>query len=133
MARACIELAGLEAGLPATGGDSSVVFQVQNHRLFHWTDDWLPALQRAGLDFRIVSQREWVRLLRESNPNPVENPAFKLLDFFANKYDNNNPGRAGLKFDMTNTKAASKTVESGFNIITSGIVDKIVLWWKTQW
>lgn len=68
--------------------DSGAVFaNVVNHRTFSWTEDLLPALRNAGLDFEEVEPKEWVRRLRESNPDPVVNPPIKLVDFFASKYD----------------------------------------------
>lgn len=144
MARACLELADLsdkqedskssaDGGQDAVDIDPSVVFQVQNRRLFHWTRDLLPALQTAGLDFKVVKQREWVRLLRESDPDPIKNPTFKLLDFFTEKYDNDNPGREGLVFDTRKTAEKSEVVRDGFDVTGSGLVDKMVTCWKTQW
>lgn len=145
MARACLELAGLSDGLmdsTSSGGvaqqaavdiDPSVVFHVQNRHAFHWTRDLLPALHRAGLNFKVVKQREWVRLLRESDPDPIKNPTFKLLDFFTQKYDNDNPGRAGLVFDTRKTADKSEAVHNGFDVTGSRLVDKMVTWWKSQW
>lgn len=141
MAQACLELAGLgpNSGDPAAvaavedNHDSSVVYQVQNRRLFHWTRDLLPALQSAGLVFDIVPQRRWVALLRESNADPKQNPTIKLLDFFTGKYDNDNPGREGLVFETRITSEASKTVDEGFDVIGSGLIDKMVSWWDSQW
>lgn len=141
-AESCLELAGLadetgkvspESRQEPVDDDSSTVYQVQNHRLFHWTRDLLPALQRAGLDFRVVGQREWVRLLRESDPDPIRNPTFKLVDFFTAKYDNDLPGREELAFDTTRTGQKSEVVKAGFDLVGSGLVHKMVAWWKTQW
>lgn len=134
MAKACLELSGLMADVTTfKAPDPSVVFQVQNNKLFHWTRDLLPALKNAGLDFKIVSQREWVTLLRESEPDPVKNPTIKLIDFFTSKYDNDKPGRQGLVFETRKTEDASDTVRAGFDVIESGLVDKMVSWWRTQW
>lgn len=140
MAQACLELAGLgrNSGDPpavAVGDnhDSSVVYQVQNRRLFHWTRDLLPALRSAGLEFDIVPQRRWVALLRESNADPKQNPTIKLLDFFTGKYDNDNPGREGLVFETRITSEASQTVDEGFDVIGSGLIGKMVSWWDSQW
>jgi hypothetical protein len=144
MARACLELADLsdkqedskssaDVGEDTVDIDPSVVFQVQNRHLFHWTRDLLPALQGAGLDFKIVKQREWVHLLRESDSDPIKNPTFKLLDFFTEKYDNDNPGREGLVFDTSKAAEQSEVVKDGFDVTGSGLVDKMVTWWKTQW
>lgn len=110
--------------------DPAVVFHVQNPRCFHWTEDLLPALRSAGLQFRTVNQREWVRMLRESNPDPVANPTIKLLDFFAKKYDNDQPGRKGLVFETAKTEASSSTIRGGFDVIGSGLIDKVVARWR---
>lgn len=65
----------------------SIVTNVTNPRTFSWTEDLLPALKTAGLEFDEVEPREWVRRLRASNPDPAANPPIKLVDFFAAKYD----------------------------------------------
>ncbi|KAH8890655.1 acetyl-CoA synthetase-like protein [Thozetella sp. PMI_491] len=144
VAKACIELAGL-SGAPPSGAstldndpatsldDLGTVYQVQNNRLFHWTNELLPALQASGLAFRVVPQREWVQLLRDSDPDPVKNPTFKLLDFFAEKYDNDKPGRMGLEFDTVKTGEQSETIRNGFDVVESGLLAKMVAWWGTQW
>jgi len=69
-------------------GAGSVVANVTNAKTFSWTGQLLPALREAGLDFKEVEPKEWVRRLRASNQDPVANPSVKLADFFASKYDN---------------------------------------------
>ncbi|CAK7219999.1 putative NRPS-like protein biosynthetic cluster [Sporothrix bragantina] len=141
MACSVIELSGLTgkeenlASTTATANPSQTapVYQVQNCRVFRWTADLLPALRAAGLEFEIVSQREWVARLRASDQDPRRNPTIKLIDFYADKYDNDRPGRAGLVFDTHLTEEASETMRSGFDVIGSGLVVKMVAWWKTQW
>ncbi|EMD88520.1 hypothetical protein COCHEDRAFT_1142178, partial [Bipolaris maydis C5] len=65
----------------------SVVVNVTNAKTFSWTNQLLPALREAGLEFEEVEPKEWVRRLRTSNQDPVANPSVKLADFFAAKYD----------------------------------------------
>jgi carbohydrate kinase (thermoresistant glucokinase family) len=65
----------------------SVVANVTNPRSFRWTEDFLPALKAAGLEFDEVEPKEWVHRLRASNPDPTANAPIKLVDFFASKYD----------------------------------------------
>lgn len=113
--------------------DSDIVYHVQNTHLFHWTNDLLPALRDAGLEFETVSQREWVRRLRESDKNPEKNPTIKLLDFFAEKYDNDRPGRKGLVFLTDKTGEKSEAIRGGYDIVGSGIMKKIVESWKKEW
>ena len=110
-----------------------MVYHVQNPKLFHWTHDLLPALRDAGLSFETVSQREWVDRLRRSEPDPNKNPTVKLLDFYSNKYDNDEIGRKGLTFVTEKTASASPTLSGGYDVVGSGIVDKLVRQWRTQW
>ncbi|KAL1881253.1 putative secondary metabolism biosynthetic enzyme [Diaporthe australafricana] len=132
VAQAVIELSGV--GRSDEGySPMSAVYNVQNNRLFHWTKDLLPALKEAGLDFKIVSQREWVDLLRKSDQNPETNPTIKLVDFFAAKYDNDKPGRSGLKFSTEKAEVESEAMRNGFDVVGRGLVGTMVAWMKSQW
>ncbi|KIV84601.1 hypothetical protein PV11_00373 [Exophiala sideris] len=83
------------------------VFNIVNPHAFHWTKDLLPALRGAGLSFEEVGQREWVRRLRVSDPDPGVNPTIKLVEFFAQKYDNDVTERKGLKYNTTGAEGLS--------------------------
>ena len=135
VAKTIIDLSGLRDDSSSCPGlqDPQIVYHVQNPQLFHWTTDLLPALRAAGLKFDTVSQREWVRRLRNSNQDPVQNPTVKLVDFFAEKYDNDRPGRKGLVFETHKTEAASETLRGGIDVIGSGLMDNIVRQWMTCW
>lgn len=113
--------------------DPSTVYHVQNSRTFKWTEELLPALKEAGLDFEILPQRQWVQHLREGEQDPQKNPAIKLLDFFADKYDNDMPGRAGLVFEMEKSEAASPSLKGGVELIESGLIKKFVDSWRGEW
>jgi thioester reductase-like protein len=67
------------------------VFNIVSPHPFHWTRDLLPYLRAAGLEFEELDQRAWVDRLRASNPDPAVNPPIKLVEFFAGKYDNDQP------------------------------------------
>lgn len=131
VARAVIELSGV--GTTKHQDFDSAVYNVQNNKLFHWTRDLLPALRRAGLGFKVVSQREWVDLLRKSDTDPEVNPTIKLVDFFAEKYDNDGPARKSLNFVTWKAEAESEALSNGFDIIQSSLIQKMVDCWKTQW
>lgn len=130
VAQSVIELSGVDRD---GYSPKSAVYNVQNHKLFHWTKDLLPALRNAGLDFKTVSQREWVDLLRKSDQNPETNPTIKLLDFFASKYDNDRPGRSGLKFATQKAEAESEAMRDGYDVVGSGLVGTMVAWMESQW
>ncbi|KAF2230873.1 acetyl-CoA synthetase-like protein [Viridothelium virens] len=63
------------------------VVNIINHNTFHWTNELLPLIRATGLNFEGIDQRDWVRRLRTSNPDPEINPPIKLVEFFAQKYD----------------------------------------------
>jgi carbohydrate kinase (thermoresistant glucokinase family) len=71
----------------ALSNAEALVANVTNAKTFSWIDDLLPALRQAGLEFDEVEPKEWVERLRNSSNDVVANPAFKLVDFFASKYD----------------------------------------------
>lgn len=136
VARAVVDVIGLNGSLDSHADwtdEKQVVYHIQNTRTFHWTRDFLPALRAAGLQFRHVQQREWVKLLRESDPDPKKNPTIKLLGFFTDKYDNDKPGRAGLVFETAKTSLASPTIDKGYDVIYSGLVGKMVEKWLAEW
>ncbi|KAF7588876.1 hypothetical protein BBP40_005061 [Aspergillus hancockii] len=114
--------------------DPGVVFHLQNAKTFRWTEDLLPALKRSGLEFEVLPRRQWVQRLREGEQDPTKNPAVKLLDFFAEKYDNDHTGRAGLHFKMDQTQAASPSLRGGVELIESGLIQKFVdAWRRSDW
>lgn len=135
VADAVLELSGIVPNQTAKclAQDPDVVYHVQNSRTFRWTEDLLPALQRAGLKFEVLPKRQWVQRLRESEQDPVKNPTIKLVDFFANKYDNDNPGRSGLSFAMDKTEASSPSLHGGVDLIGSGLIKKYVDAWAPLW
>ncbi|OGM46491.1 hypothetical protein ABOM_004584 [Aspergillus bombycis] len=135
VARSILELSGIVSNdtAKALAHDPSVVYHVQNSRTFRWTEDLLPALQQAGLKFDILPKREWVQRLRESEQDPQKNPTIKLLGFFAEKYDNDAPGRSGLSFAMERTESASPSLDSGVELIDSGLIKRFVDAWAPRW
>ncbi|RDW62389.1 hypothetical protein BP6252_11822 [Coleophoma cylindrospora] len=110
----------------------AAVLNVVNHQSFHWTRDLLPALHQAGLEFSEPSQREWVSILRNSNPDPVANPPIKLLEFFASKYDNDLP-RKGLSYDTSFARFLSPTLAAA-PVLDQQLVDRFVKQFcETSW
>ncbi|TID21418.1 male sterility protein [Venturia nashicola] len=109
--------------------DEKIVYHIQNTQTFHWTTQLLPSLRLAGLSFETVPQRDWIKRLREGEQDPTKNPTIKLLDFFAEKYDNENPGRAGLEFAMERSSMDSEAIREGFDVLESGLMEKMVKEW----
>lgn len=138
-ARAVIELSGLAESRDQTAGSfqhqsyHDVVYHVQNPVTVSWTEGVLPALANAGLQFETVGQREWVQRLREGEQDPKLNPTVKLLDFYADKYDNDKPGRSGLVFETSKTEERSKAIRNGYNVVSSGLLERCLVNWRKDW
>lgn len=92
---------------------------------FHWTRDLLPKLHATSLQFEEVGQREWISRLKASNPDAVQNPPIKLLDFFSKKYDNDNIIRKGLHYDTQRAQSLSPALAKA-DILSQELVDKFV-------
>jgi thioester reductase-like protein len=106
-------------------GTAPSVFNVVNPRTFHWTKDLLPALQRAGLKFDQIGQREWIQRLRESNPDPRTNPTFKLVNFYSSKYDNDEPMKKTLDYVTANAEKTAPTL-CGIPALSEDLVERFV-------
>lgn len=87
------------------------VFNIISPCPFHWTRDLLPFLRSADLEFEELAPRDWIRRLRSSSPDPVANPPIKLVEFFAGKYDTDEPRRK-LGWDTDKTRRVSSALRN---------------------
>jgi carbohydrate kinase (thermoresistant glucokinase family) len=108
----------------------NAVYHVVSPTAFHWTRDFLPSLEQAGLQFDRISQREWVSRLEQSIPDPVINPPFKLLSFFKSKYDKDEP-RKSLYYRTDLTCSLSRSLHSSPRL-SEQQVDKFVRYWQRE-
>lgn len=92
---------------------------------FHWTRDLLPLLRASGLKFEEVGQKEWVKRLRASNPDPLQNPPIKLLEFFAKKYDNDTSVHQSLSYDTEKAQSLSPTLAAA-DVLNQEFVNNFV-------
>ena len=123
VADSCIEISSSAA--------PSGVYNIVNHNSFHWTRDLLPLLRSAGLEFDELDQREWIQRLKASNPDPVSNPPIKLIDFFANKYDNEKPRRS-LRYDNSISQDYSPSLQNA-GLVDAALMQKIVSQLSRNW
>ncbi|KAI1322237.1 male sterility protein [Xylariaceae sp. FL0255] len=105
-------------------GNESTFMNITNDRTFSWVDDLLPALRNAGLSFEEVEPKEWIRRLRNSDPNPITNPPIKLVDFFAGKYDKDE--FAPSKQYATETARSFSPALANAPVLDQKFVDKFV-------
>lgn len=113
--------------------DQSVVFHVVNAVRISWVGDVLPALRKAGLRFETVEQRKWVQLLREGEQDPRLNPTVKLLDFYANKYDNDKSEGDGIIFEIAETAKKSYDIRTGYDVVGNALIERCVECWRNEW
>lgn len=118
VAKAVVEITLSDAG--------SIFANVTNPRTFDWVKDLLPALRKSGLSFDEVEPKEWVRRLRNSNPNPIVNPPIKLLDFFASKYDKEGSEFAFSKPFVTSVACSLSPSLAAAPILEQGLVDSFI-------
>jgi carbohydrate kinase (thermoresistant glucokinase family) len=117
VAKAVTEIALSDAG--------AVVANVTNNKTFSWTEDLLPALRGAGLTFDEVEPKEWIRRLRASNPDPVQNPPMKLVEFFASKYDRDSFPTNTRTYETRAARAFSPSLEKA-PVLDQDFVTKFV-------
>lgn len=112
-----------------TDTGTGLVYNIVSQHPFHWTHDLLPYLRAAGLQFEELDQREWLCHLR-SNADPVLNPPIKLVDFFAGKYDTDQP-RKSFVWHTDKARLASSTLANAGSL-DQGLVDKMVGYFKRE-
>ncbi|KAL4937579.1 hypothetical protein BDV06DRAFT_215762 [Aspergillus oleicola] len=100
-------------------GDQPIYNIISPHP-FHWTTHLLPLLHSAGLEFEEIDQRAWIKRLRESIPDPVQNPPIKLVDFFAGKYDNDEPKKA-VGWETERTAGSSEAFRDARGVDGEGV------------
>lgn len=120
------------------------VFHVISPHTLTWNGDVLPAVEKAGIDVRIVPQGEWVRILGESDPDIETNPPYKLIEHFRqsygdmpngkSKYDDEHEQRTKDMADMEiiQTFRSSPSLQSAPRVDTA-LVEKYVRFWLKYW
>ena len=116
------------AEISLSEAQGSVFTNVTNPKYFHWTNDLLPALRAAGLEFEEVAPKEWIRRLRASHPDPEVNPPIKLVDFFASKYDKEE--FAPSKTYATEKACALSPALESASVLDQDLVNKFVSYFR---
>ncbi|KAK9454606.1 male sterility protein [Dipodascopsis uninucleata] len=110
------------------------VFNVVNPTTFHWSRDLIPMMKEANLTFDVLPQQEWIQRLRTSNTHPVLNPPFKLLEFFASKYDKETPREpSGMNYETENTVKKSLSLANR-PMISADLIKRFINYWlENSW
>lgn len=84
-----LDLANLGASSPTDrSSNPDLVYHILNPVRFHWANDMLPSMTKAGFKFETLPTDQWMDRLRNSERDPAKNPPIKLLDWFEGKYGN---------------------------------------------
>lgn len=112
------------------------VLNVTNPKPMRWNSEFLPmardALERYGVSFETVPQREWLRRLEQSDPDVSKNPPRKLLQFFKGRYGTvEEPGEPAL--DMANANEICPSLPKGDSAgLSKELLGKFVEYWMEE-
>ncbi|KAK3718652.1 hypothetical protein LTR37_004869 [Vermiconidia calcicola] len=119
-----------------------LVYHLVNPTTFNWKTDLLPALQRHTKlpTFDVVSPREWLDRLAQSEQDPSKNPSIKLIDFWRNKYSGDPAQSAetddepsGLTFDTSRTVKDCPLLAEEKDPVSTGLIERYVENWMSKW
>ena len=112
---------------------------------FHWTEDLLPALGEAGLEFEGVNAIDWRRRLKgklrdeELDGGKVDDPSMKLIDFWERKYGRaeeieGRKEKAEVMFDTKKAEEYCRTMRDRMpNLVKEGYIKRFLESWKEVW
>ncbi|KAH8689580.1 hypothetical protein BGW36DRAFT_352001 [Talaromyces proteolyticus] len=127
VASTVLEISGVTSQQPAL--DMTGYFNVVNPSPVHWAE-LTPAVRefygQKGLDLKLVSLAEWVKVVEESAEIGNRNPAIKLLETFKSMIGK--AGSASPQFALDRARMASSTFTQ-MDPITPEMVQR----WCRQW
>lgn len=120
------------------------VYNISNPSRIRWIDDFLPALNDAGLSFAVVSPSTWIANLRSyaedlGSSAGVRNPAVKLLDFWTRRYGNDDDLKCEATFDTAAAQGHSVSlreftkIQDVNDMMSQGYVQRFVETWRADW
>ncbi|KAJ5217935.1 uncharacterized protein N7498_000034 [Penicillium cinerascens] len=119
VAKSMVEVADHDPAI----GTGPAFFNMTNPKTLHWTNDLIPYLRQAGLQFDLLEPPQWVERLR-TNTDPVANPAIKLMDYIERNYNSTAPRRS-FDFQVDNITKLSSTF-ADINAPDQHLVTKII-------
>lgn len=82
VAAAITELTLVDVERFSPGSEHLAVFHIISPHTLKWNEDVIPAVKKAGIEFQVVPQHEWARILGDSDNNIETNPPYKLYEHF---------------------------------------------------
>ncbi|KAJ5930389.1 hypothetical protein N7466_005882 [Penicillium verhagenii] len=116
---------------------ADLVYHLVNPHTFSWKSDLLPALMQGSSlpSFEVVSPKEWLQRLANSEQDPEINPSIKLVDFWKSKYggDTLQAKTGGLSFETQRTTQDSPSLALAKDPVTNGLIQRYITSWMNQW
>lgn len=128
----------IELAMPSAESEQRLVYNLCNPKSFSWTDNFLPALAKAGLQFSVVPFDKWLSQLKSYNSShstqtAIDNcPAVKLIDFYETTYTKIQPNST-LQFDTRAVEKDSPSIRDSPDVIKSGLVKTMLSAWMAKW
>ncbi len=105
-------------------------YNLVNPNSVSWNSEFLPALQRAGLEFDAVPYADWLERLKGSVDDAQLNPTKKLLSFFESRQV---APVAHVRFDTSAAENKSSEVKRWKRIVDEDGVSSLVSAWMESW
>jgi thioester reductase-like protein len=133
LSRAILDIGGLSRASieHPESRQSQLVYNLVHPRPFSWKQDFLPALRRAGLEFKVVDRKTWIERLRGSERDIKKNPSRKLLSFW--EAQDANEGPREMNFETAAAEAQSEAMKRMGRVVDDEYVAKLLLAWRAVW
>lgn len=103
------------------------LYHLVNGELTKWSTI-LDGLRQGGLKFETVSGDEWWSRLSKSNPDVVENPTYKLLEFYQKEVEVSNLDAKPAQFSIKVTSTVSPTIAHSRPLATDTVAKWVTAW-----
>jgi len=112
-------------------GEDRLVYNLVHPRPASWNGDFLPALQKAGLEFEVMSWDAWMERLRGSERDVEKNPSRKLLRFW--EEGTKGEGRREVVFETKAAEEKSNALKTAERVVEGKYMEGLVKAWQLVW
>jgi len=130
LSQAIIEIGDMKK-LDGDVGGGKLVYNLVHPRPMSWKGDFLPALEKAGLVFEVVSWEHWMERLKSSEKDVEENPSRKLLGFWEAKEEGER--RIEVIFETDTATEMSNALKTAETLIDGKYAEELLKAWHLAW
>ncbi|KAF7187020.1 Adenylate-forming reductase [Pseudocercospora fuligena] len=141
MAEACLQAAEAMTSTSIDGSSCGKIcyFNLLSPHTSNWTNDVLPALRKAGIDFTEMPFPDWIEKLQHyaaelGDDAGAKLPASKLMSYYEDLFDDERPGHTCIpRFDLHESLSHLQALRDSTDPVREGLVEKFVEQWMKQW